>query len=125
MSTVRSGGLHEAPFNLKSVYGVVDSICVFPLFIMMVADIIAPKLSIIFCGVVRLGSFLECWRSTNVTAIPKSVPSRDREIYGPISVTPILSKMSEKLVSHKLSSFCENCFFTCGSVCLKEKSGLH
>ena len=48
---MRSGGLDEAPFNFKLVYGVVDTICVFPLFLMIVADIIAPKLSIILCRV--------------------------------------------------------------------------
>ena len=52
-----------------------------------------------------------CWRSTNVIAIPNGAPSPDRENYHPISITLILSKVYEKLVSHKLSSFCEKCFF--------------
>ena len=56
---------------------------------------------------IRLGSFLECWRSDNVTAIAKGAPSLDRENYRAISITPILSKVYEKLDSHKLSSFCE------------------
>ena len=54
---------------------------------------------------IGLGSFLECWQSANVTAIPKGAPSLDKENYHPISITPILSKVNEKLVSHKLSSF--------------------
>ena len=74
---------------------------------MNVADIIAPKLSIIFRKLIRLGSFPECWRSAIVTAIPKGAPSPDRENCRPISITPILSKVYEKLVSHKLSGFCE------------------
>ena len=49
----------------------------------------------------------ECWLSANVTAIPKGDPSPDKKNYRPISITPILSKVYEKLVSHKLSSFCE------------------
>ena len=48
-----------------------------------------------------------CWRSANVTDIPKSAPSHDRENFRPISITVILSKVYKKLVSHKLSSFCE------------------
>ena len=80
---------------------------VFRLFLQKVADIIAPKLSIIFCILIRLGSFPECWRSANVTAIPKSAPPPDRETYRPISITRILSKVYEKFVSHKLCSFCE------------------
>ena len=82
-------------------------LCVFPLFLRKVADIIAPKLSIIFCKLIRLGSFPDCWRPANVTAIPQKAPSTDRENYLPISITPILSKVYEKLVSHRLSSFCE------------------
>ena len=58
---------------------------------------------------IHLGSFPECWRSVNVTAIPKGAPSPDRESYWQISITPILCKVNEKLVSHKLCSFCEKC----------------
>ena len=71
----------------------------------MVADIIAPKLSIIFRGLIRRGSFPECWRSANVTAIPKGASSPDRENYRPISITLILSKVYEKLISHKFFTF--------------------
>ena len=39
----------------------------------------APKLSITFRRLIRLGSFPECSRSANVTAIPKEAPSYDRE----------------------------------------------
>ena len=67
----------------------------------MVADIIAPKLSIIFRGLIHRGSFTECCRSANVTAI-HMVLSPDRKNDRPISITPILSKVYEKLVSHKL-----------------------
>ena len=44
---------------------------------------------------------------SNVTAIPNGAPSPDRKNYLPISITPILSKVYEKLVSHKLSRFYE------------------
>ena len=84
----------------------------------MVADIIAPKLSIIFRLLIRREWFPECWRSANITAIPKGAPSPDRENYRLISIAPILSKMYEKFVSHKVSSFCEKYFFYCYSVCL-------
>ena len=46
-------------------------------------------------------------RSVNVTAITKGVPSTGKENDGPISITPILFKVYENLVSHKLSSFWE------------------
>ena len=78
---------------------------VFPLFLINVPDIIAPKFSKNFRMLIHLGSFPERWRSANVTAIPKGAPSPDRENYRPTSITPIPSKVYEKLVSHKLSSF--------------------
>ena len=84
----------------------VNLLRVIPLFLKKVAAIIAPKLSI-FRKLILHGSFPECWRSANVTAIPKVAPSPDTEHYAPISITPIVSKVYEKLVSHKRSSFCE------------------
>ena len=88
-------------------YGGVDPLGAFPLFENKVANIIALNLSIIFCKPIRMGSFPQCWRSANVTAIANGTPPPDRENYRPTSITPILSKVYEKLVSHKLSSFCE------------------
>ena len=63
-----------------NTYGCVDSLVVFPLFLKIVADIIAPKFSIIFHLLIRLGSFPVCWRSANVTAIPKG-PVQHRLVY--------------------------------------------
>ena len=73
--------------------GGVDPLCVFPLFLKMGADIIALKVSIIFLGLIRQGSFPECWLSANVNAIRKGAPSSDRENYRPISIISILSKV--------------------------------
>ena len=87
-------------------YGNVDPVGVFPLFVKKIADINAQKLGIIFRMLIHLGSFPESWRSANVTAIPKGAPSPDTENYRPILITPILSKVNEKLVSHKLPGFC-------------------
>ena len=80
---------------------------VFPLFLKKVVDIIPPKRSIIFCRHIHLGSFPECWQSANVTAMLKGALSPDKENYQPVSITPILSRVYEKLVSHKLSNFCK------------------
>ena len=52
-------------------------------------------------------SFPVCWHSANVAAVPKGSPSIEKEIYRPISLTPILSKVFEKVILHRLSSFCE------------------
>ena len=56
-------------------YRGVDPLGVFPLFLKKVADIISPKLSIIFYELIRLGSFPECWRSLyHPTIIRLTVP---------------------------------------------------
>ena len=60
-----------------------DPFRVFPLFLNKVADIIAPKLSIIFRRLIRLQPFPESWQSANVTAIPKGAPSPDRKTTDP------------------------------------------
>ena len=52
---------------------------VFRLFLKKVADIIAPKQSIIFRRLIRLGSFPDCWRSANLTDIRKGAPSPDTQ----------------------------------------------
>ena len=106
----RTPGLLRLHLDLDT-YGGIDFLGVFPLFQKMVADVIAPKLSIILYGLIRRRSFLECWWSANVTAIPKGTPSPDMDNYRPISITPVLSKVYEKLVSHKLSSLGEKCGF--------------
>ena len=69
-------------------HGRVDPLGVFPLFLKKVADIIAPKLSIIFLELSIWDRFPECFQSANVTAIPKGAPSPDTENYQPISITP-------------------------------------
>ena len=83
----------------------IDPLDAFPLFLKKVAGIIAPKLSIIFRRLMRLGSFPECWRSANVTVIAKGAPSPDTENYRAISITPILSKVYEKLVLTRSPNF--------------------
>ena len=89
-------------------YGGVDPVGVFPQFFKKVADVISPRLARLFRILLRSGSFPKCWRVANVTAIPKIGNSPDVKDYRPISITPILSKIFEKLLSAKLSRFCES-----------------
>ena len=58
-----------------------------------------------FRPLVRLGSFPACWRQANVTPIPKGPPSSYVANYRPISVTSVLSKVFERLVSVRLGRF--------------------
>ena len=60
-----------------------------------------------FLRLVRLGSFPACWRQANVTPIPKGPPSSSVANYRPISITSVLSKVIERLVSVRLGRFME------------------
>ena len=64
-----------------------------------------PRLSVVFRRLVCLGSFPACWRQANVTPIPKGPPSASVAKYRPISITSVLSKVFERLVSVRLGRF--------------------
>ena len=51
-------------------YGGTDPLDMFPLFLKITADVMAPHLSVVFRRLVRLGSFPAYWRQANVTPIP-------------------------------------------------------
>ena len=69
--------------------------------------VLAPRLAVEFRQLLRLGSFPVCWRVTNVIPIPKGPPSSLASNYRPISLTSILSKVFERLVSVRLGRFME------------------
>ena len=80
-----------------------------PLFFKKSSCILAPKLAVIFRILLNRGSFPACWRVANVTPIPKgSSPSINPEEYRPISITPILSKVFERLLAKRLYRFMDD-----------------
>ena len=88
-------------------YGGTDPLGIFPLFLKKTADVMAPRLSVMFQRLVRLGSFPACWRQAKGTQIPKGPPSSSVANYGPISITSVLSKVFERVVSVRLRRFME------------------
>ena len=86
-------------------YGGTDALGMFPLFLKRTADVMAPRLSIVFRRLVRLASFPSFRRQANVTPIPKDPPSSSVANYRPISITSVLSKVFERLVSVHLGRF--------------------
>ena len=80
----------------------------FPLFLKRTADVIAPRLIVVFRRLDRLGSFPACWTQANVTTIPKGQPSSSVANYRPISITSVLSKVYVRLVSVRLGRFMED-----------------
>ena len=60
-----------------------------------------------FRRLVRLGSFPASWRQASVTPIPKGPPSSSVANYRPTSITSVLSKVFDRLVSVCLGRFME------------------
>ena len=56
-------------------YGGTDPLGMFPLFLKKTAEVLAPRLAVVFPRFLRLGSFPVCWRVANLTPIPKGPPS--------------------------------------------------
>ena len=88
-------------------YGGTDPLGAFPLFRKRTADVMAPSLHVVFRRLIRLGSFTPCWRQVNVTPILKVPPSSSVANYRPVSMTSVLSKLFERLVSVRLGRFME------------------
>ena len=86
-------------------YSGTDPLGMFPLFL-RTAAVISPHLSVVFWWLVCLGSFPLCWRQANVKPIPKGTQSSVAK-YIPISITSVLSKVFERLVSIRLGQFIE------------------
>ena len=76
-------------------------------FLKRTADVMAPRLCVVFLRLVCLSSFPACWRQANVTPIPKGPPSSSVANYRPISIISVLSKVFEGLVSVRLGRFME------------------
>ena len=89
------------------LYGGTAPLGMFPLFLKRTADVMAPRLSVVFRRLVRLGSFPACWGQANVTPIPKGPPYSSVANYRPISITSVLSKVFERLVSVRLGRIVE------------------
>ena len=87
-------------------YGGTDPNGLFPLIFKQLSGELAPKLGVIFRILVRRGSYPECWRLGDITPIPKgSSSSPSPNDYRPISITPILSKVFERLLAKRLSVY--------------------
>ena len=73
---------------------------IFPLFFKKATKVLSPKISVIFRKDSRAGVFSTCWRVGNITPVSKcgsssSCPSD----YRPITITPVLSKVYERLLA--------------------------
>ena len=88
-------------------YGGCDPLGFYPLFLQKIARILAPKLSVVLRFLIRHGEFPGCWRSADVTPVPKEPLSCFFTEYRPISITPAMSKVFERLVAVRLQRYLE------------------
>ena len=78
------------------------------IFILRKSLMLWPPVSVVFRRLLRLGIFPAYMRQANVTPIPKGPPSSSVANYRPISITSVLSKVFEHLVSVHLGRFMEH-----------------
>ena len=79
----------------------------FLFFLKRIADIMVPHHSEVWRQLVCLSRFPACWRQANITTIPKGPPSSSVVNYRPMSITTLLCKVFERLVSDGLGRFME------------------
>ena len=70
----RSSGVKRLLLDLDP-YGGTDPLGMFLLFLKRMADVLAPRLSMVFRRLFHLGSFPACWRQADVTPILKGTSS--------------------------------------------------
>ena len=87
--------------------GGVDPSGCFPMFFQKTASVLAPKLSCLFRRLLCGGEFPLEWRIADVTPIPKGPLSALVCNYRPISITPVLSKVFERLIALRFGCFLE------------------
>ena len=95
----------------------------FLLFFQRTADVMAPRLRIVFRRLVRLDSFPACWNQVNVTPFPKNPLSSSVANYRPISMRSVLPKVFERMVSVRLGRFMERSVYFQPPSSLLERSG--
>ena len=88
-------------------HGSVDPNGLFPSFFKRFSGIFAPKLALLFRKLIRVGDFPSCWKIASVTPIPKEGNSCKAKDYRPISITPVLSKVFERLLARRLNRYIE------------------
>ena len=89
-------------------YGGAGTDGIFPLFFIKTANYLAPKISTLLRKLVRIGGFNMCWRVGNITPVPKSGSANScPSDYLPTTITPVLSKVFERLLAKRLNNFAE------------------
>ena len=81
----------------------------FPLFFVKTANYLAPEISAVLHKLVRIRSFIMCWKVGNITLVLKCDSANSCPCnYCPITITPVLSKDFECMLAKHLNNIAEN-----------------
>ena len=100
----RSRDVQRFPSELD-LDGRVDPLEFFPMFFRELASALAPKLSMVFSRLLHAGLFPSQWCCADVVLIPKGAISFLLSGFRPISISPVLSKVYQRLVYYRLCAF--------------------
>ena len=81
-------------------------------FVILLADILATPLKILFNYAFELGIFPDCFKNAKVIPIYKQGDRAEMGYYCPISILPTFSKILENLIYDRTQSFLEKHSFT-------------
>ena len=80
-----------------------------PFLIRILAEYIAPNITLLYNSSIQNGLFPGDWKKANVVAVYKNKGSKSLvDNYRPISILPILGRVLEKFVSSQLQLFCDS-----------------
>ena len=99
-------------------YGDTDPLGMFPRFLQRTADVLAPRLSVVFRRRLHLCTFPACSRQANVAPISKGPPSSSVCNYRSISIASVLSMVFEHLVTVRFGRFIKPISLLIGNVCV-------
>jgi len=74
-------------------------------FLKIASCIVSEWLSIFFKKCMTIGEFPGSWKIAHITPIPKAYSPSSSSEYRPISVLPVLSKLFEKVLYHRVYSY--------------------
>lgn len=78
-----------------------------PMFCKKIAHVLAPKLANLFRTLIATGAYPDCWHVANINPIPKVSSTLVASEWKAISLTPVFSRVLDRLVVARLSRYME------------------
>ena len=95
-----------------------------PRFLKELADHLAYPITILFNNSLSEGSLPPIWKSANVSCIFKSGDKKSASNYRPISITPVICRLLERIIRNAVMSHCiDNNIFSDSQYCFRNRRG--